>query len=135
MTSSAREFAEQIGRIFDYTLDPQDHEIAEAIPLIEFRDADIVREAAQDIGPCGKHPRMFQKSLIMADNLDEGPQLYECTICAEVREASQAAYERAKQDVGDWLMRWVGWSGIKIEESAIRQFIAAIKDRGAGGGQ
>ena len=51
MTSSAREFIESIARV----------EAPKAIKLLVLRDADRLREAAEDIGPCGKHPQSFQR--------------------------------------------------------------------------
>ena len=49
--------------------------------------------------------------------------------------AVDAAYERAKRDAGDWFLNWCDRVGIKVRESNIRQVMATLIDRGAGGGQ
>ena len=46
-------------------------------------DLEAQLTASREIMACG-HPKMFQRPLIMADNLDEGPQLYDCTLCLEL---------------------------------------------------
>lgn len=52
--------------------------------------------ASREKMDCG-HPKMSQKPLFMVDNLDEGPQLYTCALCAEIQVERAAVLELAAE--------------------------------------
>lgn len=87
------------------------------------------QERGSEMGPCGKHPRMFQEPLRMADNLDEGPQLYTCTLCSDLT----AAYERGLRDAAE--RAWKVYADHEgdgcADVSHIKEEILTLKDRGA----
>jgi hypothetical protein len=102
--SSANEFDEAVSlsdRILEApSLDPDgimtvlSRQFRRALERADKSDALLRDERVP--GPCG-HPKACQKPLRMADNLDEGPQLYECTVCAELASDADAARERERK--------------------------------------